>query len=256
MRVSREQAAENRKRIVETAARMFSENGFDGVGVDAIMKGVGLTHGGFYGHFRSKDDLPPRRRGAHSSGAPKDRAAFTDLNDLVCDYLSERHRGRPADGCAIAALCGEMARQGEEMRRGVTAHVRAHWTVSRSCSGAAPQPSRRKRAIATLAGIIGALMLARAVEDPPFPMRFFPRRETLFGKAGRQARTIRLTPPGRSLRQRLPLRLDPRSAASHLRRDRQFVRCRNHQPSVPPESTPGRAAAPDDPAPRWRLGCI
>src|SRR3981081_2139729 len=57
MRVSREKAAENRERIVETAARLFRENGFDGVGGDAIMKGAGLTHGGFYGHFASNDDL-------------------------------------------------------------------------------------------------------------------------------------------------------------------------------------------------------
>src|SRR6266446_253236 len=57
MRVSREKAAKNRERIVETASRMFREHGFDGVGIDAIMQGAGLTHGGFYGHFGSKDDL-------------------------------------------------------------------------------------------------------------------------------------------------------------------------------------------------------
>ena len=57
MRVSREKAAENREKIVEVAARLFRERGFDGVGVDAIMKEAGLTHGGFYGHFGSKDDL-------------------------------------------------------------------------------------------------------------------------------------------------------------------------------------------------------
>ena len=57
MRVTREKAAENRARIVETASRLFRERGFDGVGLDAIMKDVGLTHGGFYGHFTSKEDL-------------------------------------------------------------------------------------------------------------------------------------------------------------------------------------------------------
>src|SRR5882757_537557 len=57
MRVSREKAAENRERIVDTAARLFREKGFDGVGVDEIMNGAGLTHGGFYGHFGSKEDL-------------------------------------------------------------------------------------------------------------------------------------------------------------------------------------------------------
>ena len=57
MRVTREKAAENRERIVDTASRLFREKGFDGVGLDAIMKDAGLTHGGFYGHFGSKDDL-------------------------------------------------------------------------------------------------------------------------------------------------------------------------------------------------------
>ena len=57
MRVTREKAAENRARIVATASRLFREKGFDGVGLDAIMKEAGLTHGGFYGHFSSKEDL-------------------------------------------------------------------------------------------------------------------------------------------------------------------------------------------------------
>jgi TetR/AcrR family transcriptional repressor of nem operon len=57
MRVTRERAAENRARIVDTASRLFREKGFDGVGLDAIMRGAGLTHGGFYGHFASKDVL-------------------------------------------------------------------------------------------------------------------------------------------------------------------------------------------------------
>jgi len=72
MRVSREKAAENREKIVETAARLFREHGFDGIGVDSIMKEAGLTHGGFYGHFKSKDES--RRRGVcrrRLSAAPR-----------------------------------------------------------------------------------------------------------------------------------------------------------------------------------------
>ena len=61
MRVTREKAAENRERIVATAARLFREKGFDGVGIDAIMEAAGLTHGGFYRHFRSRTTSPPRR---------------------------------------------------------------------------------------------------------------------------------------------------------------------------------------------------
>ena len=104
MRVSREQAAENRKRIVATAARMFRDKGFDGVGVDAIMKGAGLTHGGFYGHFRSKDDLAAEAVTLALQGGTEWLNRVSDVDDFVADYLSERHRADRANGCAIAAL--------------------------------------------------------------------------------------------------------------------------------------------------------
>jgi TetR/AcrR family transcriptional regulator, transcriptional repressor for nem operon len=182
MRVSREQAAENRKRIVETAARMFREKGFDGVGVDAIMKGAGLTHGGFYGHFRSKDQLAAEAVTRALERSTERQSRFTDLSDVVSDYLSERHRADRANGCAIAALGPEMVRQGEDMRRGVTAHVRAQLNrFSRLLKGGTAA-SRRKRAIATLAGIIGALMLARAVEDPALSEEILTTARDAFGQ--------------------------------------------------------------------------
>jgi TetR/AcrR family transcriptional regulator, transcriptional repressor for nem operon len=182
MRVSREQAAENRRRIVETASRMFRENGFDGVGVDAIMKGAGLTHGGFYGHFRSKDDLAAEAVTRALERGTERQSRFTDLRDLVSDYLSERHRANRGDGCAIAALCGEMARQGEGMRRGVTAHVRAQLDRFSHLLKGGTAASRRKRAIATFAGIIGALMLARAVEDPALSEEILTAARDAFGE--------------------------------------------------------------------------
>src|SRR5882672_3139687 len=125
MRVSREKAAENREKIVEVAARLFREHGFDGVGVDAIMKEAGLTHGGFYGHFASKDDLAVEavtlalKQGAEWLGR------VSDPDDFVADYLSERHRADRANGCALAALGADMVRQGEGVRRGLTAGLRA-----------------------------------------------------------------------------------------------------------------------------------
>jgi TetR/AcrR family transcriptional regulator, transcriptional repressor for nem operon len=182
MRVSREQAAENRKRIVETASRMFREKGFDGVGVDAIMKGAGLTHGGFYGHFRSKDDLAAEAVARALERGTERQRRFTDLNDLVSDYLSERHRANRADGCAIAALGAEMARQGEGMRRGVTAYVRAQLDRFSHLLKGGTAASRRKRAIATLAGIIGALMLARAIEDPDLSEEILAAAQDAFGE--------------------------------------------------------------------------
>src|SRR5215471_1322422 len=108
MRVSREKAAENRERIVDTASRLFREKGFDGIGLDAIMRDAGLTHGGFYRHFKSKDDLAAEavtlalRRGADR------RRRFTTPRDPVADYLSGRHRDDRASGCAMAALAADI----------------------------------------------------------------------------------------------------------------------------------------------------
>lgn len=166
MRVSREKAAENRERIVDTASRLFREKGFDGVGLDAIMKDAGLTHGGFYGHFRSKDELAAEAVTRALDRSREGQRRFTNLGDLVSDYLSERHRADRANGCAIAALGADMVRQSEGVRRGLTAHVRAQLDRFTRLLKNGTAASRRKRAITTLAGMVGALTLARAVDDP------------------------------------------------------------------------------------------
>src|SRR5260370_11227042 len=82
MRVSREKAIENRERIVETASRLFREKGVDGVGIDAIMSGAGLTHGGFYGHFASKDDLAAEAVTRALARGGEEQSHFTSLIHL------------------------------------------------------------------------------------------------------------------------------------------------------------------------------
>ena len=104
MRVTREKASENRARIVEMASRLFREKGFDGVGLDAIMKEAGLTHGGFYGHFTCKEDLAAEavaRALVQSAGR---RSRYGNVADFVSDYLSESHFADRANGCVLAAL--------------------------------------------------------------------------------------------------------------------------------------------------------
>src|SRR5258707_9367858 len=113
MRVNRDKAAENRERIVDTASRLFREKGFEGVGVDAIMNGAGLTHGGFYGHFRSKDDLAAEAMTRALERSVEKQRRYTKLNDLVSDYLSGQHCANRARGCALAALAADIAREGE-----------------------------------------------------------------------------------------------------------------------------------------------
>src|SRR5258708_17836212 len=116
MRGRREKAAENRERIVDTAYRLFREKGFDGVGLDAIMKGAGLTHGGFYGHFGSKDDLAAEAVARALERSAEKRSGHTNLTDLVSEYLSERHCGDPANGCALSSLCVDIFRGRERVR--------------------------------------------------------------------------------------------------------------------------------------------
>src|SRR5262245_65644461 len=95
MRVTREQAAANRKRIVEAASALFRKHGFDGIGVDDITKAAGLTHGGFYGHFKSKDDLAAEacaHEGVDPFGSWTDTAPEKRLDGIVRSYLTTRHR--------------------------------------------------------------------------------------------------------------------------------------------------------------------
>jgi len=131
MKVSREQAAEHRQRILEAAARRFRERGFEGIGVADLMKEAGLTHGGFYGHFSSKEDLIAEAsdRALTQSlarwGKLADRASGDALSALAGEYLTSRHRDDPGAGCVLAALGPDVARQGPAVRRSVTGYVRS-----------------------------------------------------------------------------------------------------------------------------------
>ena len=165
MRVTREKAAENRAKIIAIAARLFSENGFDAVGVDAIMDQAGLTHGGFYRHFRSKADLAAAAV-AHGLAAGAERQdQARSWRDYVGAYLSRRHRDNPADGCLIAALATDVGRQGDAVRAALTAHLPgALERLAARMDGDDPA-ARRARAVSSLASLVGALVLARAVND-------------------------------------------------------------------------------------------
>jgi TetR/AcrR family transcriptional regulator, transcriptional repressor for nem operon len=189
MRVNRVRAAENRERIVDTASRMFREDGFDGVGVDAIMNGAGLTHGGFYGHFGSKDDLAAEAVTRALERSVEKQSRYTNLSDLVSGYLSERHCADRANGCAIAALGADMVRQGKGVRRGLTAHVRGQLDRFARLLRNGTTASRRKRAITTLAGMVGALTLGRAVDDPALSKEILAVARDAFGGA-RPAHTL------------------------------------------------------------------
>jgi len=171
MKVTRQQAAENHRRILDAAGKLFREKGFDGIGVADIMKSAGLTHGGFYGHFASKDDLAVQACG-HAPSRTLDlwtRLADNHPHDalatIVRSYLSTAHRDDPGGGCLFAALSGDVARRSGPVRRAFT--ERLHSLID-LLTGVVPgrwKSGRRKTALATLSGLVGALILARAVDD-------------------------------------------------------------------------------------------
>jgi TetR/AcrR family transcriptional regulator, transcriptional repressor for nem operon len=171
MRVTKEEAARNRERIVDAAARLFRERGFEGIGVADLMREVGLTHGGFYGHFASKDDLMAEACaralersltlwGKRAEGAPADPLlAITDV------YLTARHRDDPGAGCLLAALGSDVPRQGPGVRRAVTDYLNSAFDLLAQLVPGRSKVARRRKAINTYASLVGALVMARAVDD-------------------------------------------------------------------------------------------
>jgi TetR/AcrR family transcriptional repressor of nem operon len=171
MKVSREQAAQNRERIIAAAAQLFRERGFEGIGVADLMKEAGLTHGGFYGHFSSKDHLiaEASARALTSSLAllsnVAERASGDPLSALAGAYLTSRHRDNPGAGCLLAALGPDVSRQGPAVRRAVTDHIRSAVELLTKLVSGKSRAARRQKAISTYATLVGAMVMARAVDD-------------------------------------------------------------------------------------------
>ena len=172
MRVSREQAAANRERIVDTAGALFRAKEFDGIGVADIMKAADLTHGGFYGHFASKNDLVTKssKRAMARAASNWERvvaeARGQPFAALLKHYLSSRHRDDPGKGCAFAALGGDAARCGKPVRRAFTEGLKPLIDILAKSLPGRSEAARRRKALAAMAELVGALTLARAVDDP------------------------------------------------------------------------------------------
>ena len=171
MKVSREQAAQNRERIIEAAAQLFRERGFEGIGVADLMKEAGLTHGGFYGHFSSKDDLIAEaaaraltRSLALLSNLPE-RASDDPLSAIASAYLTSKHRDDPGSGCLLAALGSDVSRQGPAVRRAVTDHMRSAVELLTKLVPGKTKAARRQKAMTTYATLVGAMVIARAVDN-------------------------------------------------------------------------------------------
>jgi AcrR family transcriptional regulator len=159
------------ERIVATAARAIRRGGFQGVGVADIMKEAGLTHGGFYAHFATRDAMLAEaieRAGRDSAARVKrNRAAgrsrgVSALRSLVDGYLSDRHLGDTENGCPVAALVSEMPRQASPVREASVQRVRH--LVAR-VQRALPADAPAEAAVVIASQLVGALQLARALGD-------------------------------------------------------------------------------------------
>jgi TetR/AcrR family transcriptional repressor of nem operon len=172
MRVSKAQAEANRERIVDTASRLFREHGIDATGVAELMAEAGLTHGGFYGHFASKDDLATeacQRAGDEATAKWTTRATRDPsraLQTLVESYLTTAHRDGRNTGCFMPGLSADVARtQNPSLRGAFTNGVRGCLDVLADAVHGRTRRERRRRALATLSAMVGAMVLARAVDD-------------------------------------------------------------------------------------------
>ncbi|MFC5582456.1 TetR/AcrR family transcriptional regulator [Rhodanobacter terrae] len=161
------------ERIVETAARAIRRSGYDGTSVADIMKEAGLTHGGFYAHFTSREAMLAEaadRAGAEAVAASSRIAASVPaeqaLQSLLHAYLSKEHVKSPEMGCPVAALGSEMPRQASEVRRAATRRIKEMIDVVARQSPDWGQPGAHEHALVTAATMVGALVMARAVDDP------------------------------------------------------------------------------------------
>jgi TetR/AcrR family transcriptional repressor of nem operon len=163
--------SENHQRIVEIAAQRFRENGIDGLSVSDLMREAGLTHGGFYRHFDSREDLVTEAvecaldQGGQRAVAITNSSHKSAFSAFVDAYLSELHRDDSGKCCAVTALAADVARGNEPTRSAYTQQVRHYLDLILVALERRDGKASRQQAVLTLSALVGALSLARAVND-------------------------------------------------------------------------------------------
>src|ERR1700709_2757417 len=194
MRYSREHKLETHARIVKKASVQLREKGAHGVGVADLMKDAGLTHGGFYAHFDSREALvveafahamdrsTERWRRIGEATAPEQRLAI-----MVDSYLTPLHRDDPGHGCAIPTLGAEIARESPKTRKAFAAKLEQMIEMMAAQIPDVPRKAARKQATAAIATMMGTLVMARVAGTGEFS-------EEILG-AGREAVLARADKP-------------------------------------------------------------
>jgi TetR/AcrR family transcriptional repressor of nem operon len=174
MRYGKEHKEETHKKVVEAASRRFRKDGIEATGVVDLMADVGLTHGGFYAHFSSKETLVKEAISAASQKSrdrlereiDKARAEGRDpLESVVRQYLTSLHRDRPERGCCVAALGSEIARHPRKTREAFTEGLDKTLAIIATALPESVTTNRKEKACAIFSTMIGALQLSRAVSD-------------------------------------------------------------------------------------------
>jgi TetR/AcrR family transcriptional repressor of nem operon len=166
MGYSKSDKAETHTRIVKVAAKRFRELGLEGIGVADVMKEAGVTVGGFYKHFGSRDELVVEALAAAFKDLDVWEEHTADMAHLLQNYLTEAHRDAPGTGCAMGALVGDMTRGSKSARALYTARVKRSLAFFSALLPSNRRSDKRRRALLILSALLGAINLSRAVSDP------------------------------------------------------------------------------------------
>lgn len=186
---SQAEKALTHERIVSVAARRFRELGLNGIGVADVMKEAGLTGGGFYKHFESREKLVEEAIGfaiseKREEAETRGLAGRGTPADLVARYLNETHRDQPGAGCAVGALVSDVARAGDGLRACYTDAVRQMIAGAEASLQQTKSEPQRAQAVMMLCTLVGALGLARAVSDDDLSREILGAGETLLKTIG------------------------------------------------------------------------
>ena len=212
MRYSKEHKLETHARIVKKASVRLREKGAHGIGVADLMKDAGLTHGGFYAHFDSREALvieafayamdrsTERWRKLAEQTPPEQR-----LSAIVDSYLTALHRDDPGHGCAIPTLGAEIARESPKTRKAFVAKLEQMIDLLALQVPAVPRKAARKQAMAVIATMIGTLVMARVAGNGDLSDEILD--------AGREGALGRATPAKPAAKKRAPK--NPALSARH-----------------------------------------
>ena len=166
MGYSKSDKAETHSRIVKVAAKRFRELGLEGIGVADVMKEAGVTVGGFYKHFGSRDELVVEALATAFKDLDVWEEHTPDMAHLLQNYLTEAHRDAPGTGCAMGALLGDITRGSKSARALYTERVKRSLPFFSALLPSSHRSDKRRRALLILSALLGALNLSRAVSDP------------------------------------------------------------------------------------------